>query len=163
MAMISLKGVDLREIQKVLEEGCSEKARDWIQIELPRGEEIFKHSGPGNPAYHHLIRELTRLYSILNAQLGLICQEIKFPLHQSEWDSQKPLEVMRKFWPHIPATNWYQYQMGQMLVEQDHPWMSLTTTYVYGTPSDLPDIAATPLTEELERLSIERRREELVV
>ncbi|MFB3789022.1 MAG: hypothetical protein ACE15F_21900 [bacterium] len=119
---------NLKEIRAELERWVPARHRRHHLVEIPKGEELFRQAGKESPAYPNLIRTLTKLYNILNQQLGVICQELGYPPHQSEWKNGRPLEVMRQIWRGIAVTNWYQWQLGQMLNEQDHPWVNIITT-----------------------------------
>ncbi len=108
--------------------------------ELPKGEALLRHAGQGNPGRPDLIRVLTKIYNLLNLQLGQICRELGYPVHQSEWRDSRPLDVLGRVWEGIEMTNWYQWQLGQMLSEQNHPWVNIITTSDNPQPSLFPEL-----------------------
>ncbi len=130
----------VKRIQPELEQEVSPHERDRHLEELPKGEELLRWVEKDNPARPDLILVLTRIYNILNRQLGVICRELKYPPNQSEWRDSLPLDVMGKVWEGIEVTNWYQWQLGQMLSEQNHPWVNIITTSDNPQPSLFPEL-----------------------
>ena len=140
-------------IRPKLEAKVPPRERDRHLQELPKGEELFRHTGQGNPGYPDLIRVLTKIYNVLNRQLGIICRELDYPPNQAEWKDGRPLDVMRWVWEGIALTNWYQWQLGQMLSQQNHPWVNIIMTSEIKTASLFPDLDESTSTSKSKKSS----------
>ena len=82
----------------------------------PRGEALLKQVKPNSPEWKAIIGPLTKMYLVLNQQLGLTCQYLNAPLQQWKWDHSEPLELLAIVFPGLEATEWYQRHLSMMLM-----------------------------------------------
>ncbi|MFW9940364.1 MAG: hypothetical protein ACFFFT_04935 [Candidatus Thorarchaeota archaeon] len=101
--------IDIEKIDKILQTKIPLEKRSWVLTELPKAEALYKLAPKevGDLIY--------KMYLMLNHQLGLICQNIDYPLKQYEWNDSKPLEIMGRFFKGIEASEWYQYNLGEIM------------------------------------------------
>ena len=126
---------ELNELKKIVDQRINQEDRIFLMLELPRGEKLYElhkdQLGAGNKAFGALLRTLTRQYVELNLILGMICEQIAYQPNQTMWEDSTPLRLMAKLFPGLETLDWYQRQLGMMMVPINHFW------YKVVTPSDL--------------------------
>jgi hypothetical protein len=115
------------DLKAKLEAKVNPTYRAFLMQEIPKGEALLAQVKEDEPEYKAVIGPLSRMYLALNFQLGLMCRELNYPLNQSEWPDSKPLETLAQIYPGLQATNWYQYQLGEMMNQQNHLWTRIMT------------------------------------
>ncbi len=98
-----------------------------LEVELPRGEILFKQMNSRDRTWGPTVRILTNLYLELNALLGQACKKLEYPTKQWEWKDSAPLEALAKEVEGLATTEWYQRHLSMMLNPIDHPWTEILT------------------------------------
>ena len=99
----------------------------YLAQEIPKGENLMKHVKEYSPQWKVVAPALTKMYLLLNQEVGSKAQEMKYGLDQSKWPDSKPLETLSRQVPGIELTQWYQLQLSAMLDKTEHPWVKLIT------------------------------------
>ena len=114
----------LSKVAKALAKNNTPEQIRFMANELPRGGALMQMNGPDQAL---VLRTVKMLYQILNDQLKQACQLLKYPLNQLEWKDSEPLQTVAEVYQGLEATEWYQGQLGMMLMSSGHPWLEITT------------------------------------
>jgi len=121
---------DYDQINKTLRKEMNWTERRFLLQELPKGEALFKQVNQNDRNWGTVTEELTKIYMVLNHQLGLICQAINYPLNQWEWPDSKPLEILAMFYEGIQESGWYTRHLNSIVLPANdahiHPWLKIT-------------------------------------
>ncbi len=79
-----------------LEEKVDPEFRAYLLTEIPKGEALLDQIKPKHPRYGDVIRPLTKMYWVMNQQLGITCKHLGYPLQQWKWDQSEPLTELAK-------------------------------------------------------------------
>ena len=101
------------------------EGRLYFVKQLLKGETLLLKIPQDNQHYGDLIRPLTRMYWSLNAELRSICESKGYSLKQWEWIDGDPLEALADLYSGLACTDWYQRQLGTILLPTNHPWPTL--------------------------------------
>ena len=104
------------------------KFRAYLLDQMPKGEALLAQARPNSPEWKAVLGPLSKMYLVLNRQLGLVCESLGYPLQQWKWADSRPLEVLAKIYPDLEATQWYQRHLSMMLMPPaaEHPWTKIT-------------------------------------
>ena len=96
-----------------------------------------------------VIKALSAMYFQLNKMLAAAALNLGYGLKQWEWPDSKPLSELEKMCPVLPESDWWEMQMGQMMVPQPHEWVNLERyqkilTSEGGPRSDLHEVSEEP-------------------
>ena len=117
---------DIKKIRKLLETKVSPEYREFLSMEIPRGEALLKMVRQDAPEWGDVIRPLTKMYLEMNRQLGMVCQEIGYGPRQITWSDSQPLEILAQIFTGLELTEWYQRHLSAIMMnplEPDHPWI----------------------------------------
>ena len=115
--------LDLQKLEKKLEKQLPREERAKLLDHLERLEVIAGSGGAPDPEDQALVlRSLSRIYSALNSQLAVICQELGYPVQQDQWPDSAPLEVLAAISPSLKESPWYQGHLREIVARSGHPW-----------------------------------------
>jgi len=116
-------------LTNLLEQKVNPEFRAYLLQEVPKGEALLTQAPVNSPLWKAVLGPLSKMYLVLNQQLGLTCQHLGYPLQQWKWDRSEPLDELAKVFPGLQATQWFQRHLAMMLTppEQAHPWTTITT------------------------------------
>ncbi len=120
---------ELKQLKAKLEEKVDPVFRAYLLQEIPKGESLLTQAAPNSPEWKAVLGPLSKMYLVLNQQLGLMCQHLGYPLQQWKWNESQPLETLAEVFQGIEATQWYQRHLAMMLTppEKAHPWTTVLT------------------------------------
>ncbi len=121
--------LDLKQLKKDLEQKVKPEFRAYLLQEVPKGEALLEQAGQEDPFGKAVLGPLSKMYLVLNQQLGLVCKALGYPLEQWKWQDSLPLETLAQVYEGLEATQWFQRHLQTMLMPQDpqHPWTKITT------------------------------------
>ena len=119
--------MNLQQIDKQLQKKVSRERRFYLVQEIPKGEALLKRVQENSPHWSKVVRALTKMYLLLNCQVGELCELLNYPPNQVDWDNSQPLKILGKLYKGIETTEWYQMQLGAMLQPTNHPWFRIIT------------------------------------
>lgn len=127
---------DLEQLKAKLQEKVDQQFRAYLLDQVPKGEALLAQVRPNSPEWKAVLGPLSKMYLVLNSQLGLVCESLAYPLQQWKWADSRPLELLAKVYPDLEATRWYQRHLSMMLMPPaaEHPWTKITT-YEASPPS----------------------------
>jgi hypothetical protein len=119
----------LSQLKTILEQKVNPEFRAYLLQEVPKGEALLAQAEPQSDLWKAVLGPLSKMYLVLNHQLGLTCKFLNLPTQQWKWDHSEPLETLAKVYPNIEATQWYQRHLRMMLIppDQEHPWTKILT------------------------------------
>lgn len=117
------------QMAKELRKRVDKRFRDFILSEMPKAEAYLLELGydANDPDQQVLLRTYSRMCWNLNFQLGIITEAIDYPVNQWDWKDSRPLEILSRFFPGIQETDWYQRQMGMMMIPKKNHLYNIIT------------------------------------
>ncbi|MBN1845338.1 MAG: hypothetical protein JW810_06610 [Sedimentisphaerales bacterium] len=112
---------------EMLKETIPEDLEDLLIDEIPKGEALLGQLEEESPEWNMVAPSLLQMYQVLNHRLGVACKLLGYPPNQMQWPDSEPLSLVAKALPGIAATEWYQYQLGAMLMGCNHSWVEINT------------------------------------
>jgi hypothetical protein len=80
------------DLKAKLEQPVDRKFRAYLLDQVPKGEALLAQTRPNSPEWKAVLGPLSRMYLVLNRQLGLVCGHLAYPLQQWKWNDSQPLE-----------------------------------------------------------------------
>ena len=119
------------EVDKILAAEIPRINRQYILEEVSKGEGLFEQVTEGDPSYGDVLERLTKIYQVLNYQLGLVCKAVDYPPKQWEWPDSKPLEVLAWCYHGIQESKWYTRHLNTIILPRSdagsHPWLEIVS------------------------------------
>lgn len=100
----------------------------YLLQEIPKGEWCLSQVTEKDPRWQVIVPVLTKMYWLMNQELADKALSLNYSLDQGEWKDSQPLTELAKEFPGISQTQWYQYQLAEVMNPTRHTWMRLITT-----------------------------------
>ena len=95
-----------RTLKNRLEMKVSPTDRNRLLDEIPHGEALLEQVESGSVHYSQVVEPLTKMYVVMNQQLGIAAKEVGYPLDQWVWPDSLPLERIAAIYRGIETTEW---------------------------------------------------------